>query len=92
VSRSVVAAPSQPPTVQTTSAGEPGPVLAPTATPIVQRVDGAAPATPEAPAAGGQSDEELDVLAKAIFGRIRNRLRSDLIHEREAKGLTFDNA
>jgi hypothetical protein len=92
VSRSIVAAPSQPPTVQTTSAGEPGPVLAPTATPIVQRVDGAAPATPEAPAAGGQSDEELDVLAKAIFGRIRNRLRSDLIHEREAKGLTFDNA
>jgi hypothetical protein len=59
-----------------------------TATPIVQRVDGAAPA----PAGGseGPSETELDELARALFGRIRTHLRSEVIHEREAKGLTFD--
>jgi hypothetical protein len=59
-----------------------------TATPVVQRVDGAAPAAP----AGGErnSDPELDELARAIFGRIRTHLRAEVIHEREAKGLSFD--
>jgi hypothetical protein len=58
-----------------------------TAIPVVQRVDGAAPA----PAAGeGRSDSELDELARALFGRIRSHLRAEVIHEREAKGLTFD--
>jgi hypothetical protein len=58
-----------------------------TATPVVQRVEGAAP---ETPAREGHTDTELDELAKAIFGRIRNHLRTEVIHEREAKGLTFD--
>jgi hypothetical protein len=58
-----------------------------TATPIVQRVDGAAPA---APSEEGRSDSELDELARALFGRIRTHLRAEVIHEREAKGLTFD--
>jgi ribonuclease E len=40
---------------------------------------------------GGRSERDLDELAQALFGRIRTRLRSDLIHDREAKGLTFDN-
>ena len=58
-----------------------------TAIPVVQRVDGAAPA---APSEDGQSDSELDELAQALFGRIRGRLRAEVIHEREARGLTFD--
>ena len=59
-----------------------------TATPVVQRVDGAAP-DPGGPA-DGHTDTELDELARALFGRIRTHLRSEVIHEREAKGLTFD--
>ncbi|MCJ7710464.1 MAG: hypothetical protein MUQ32_06475 [Chloroflexi bacterium] len=58
-----------------------------TATPVVQRVDGAAPA---APAPQGRSETELDELARDLFGRIRTHLRSEVIHEREAKGLSFD--
>lgn len=37
------------------------------------------------------SERDLDELAQALFGRIRGRIRSDLIYDREAKGLTFDN-
>jgi hypothetical protein len=67
-------------------------VLAPTATAIVQRVDGAAPAAPsEGSGSGGHSDDELDDLARALFGRFRTRLRNEFIDEREAKGLTFDS-
>jgi hypothetical protein len=54
---------------------------------VVQRVEGSAP---EPPSAEGHTETELDELAKAIFGRIRNHLRTEVIHEREAKGLTFD--
>jgi hypothetical protein len=95
VSRSIVAAPADPaPTVQTTrnggGASNASTPFGPTATPIVQRIDGAAPTTPTPDT--GHSDHELDELAKAIFGRLRNRLRSEYIHEREAKGLTFDNS
>lgn len=59
-----------------------------TATPVVQRIDGRAPE----PAGGDEehSDAELDELAGALFGRIRSRLRAEVIHEREARGLTFD--
>ncbi len=39
----------------------------------------------------GHSERDLDELAQALFGRIRGLVRSDLIHDREAKGLTFDN-
>jgi hypothetical protein len=78
------------PTVQTagSTAGR-GPVPAPTATPVVQRIDGAAPVADKAP--DRRSDRDLDELAHALFGRIRRQLRTELIHEREAKGLTFDN-
>ena len=38
----------------------------------------------------GHSDTELDELARALFGRFRTHLRAEVIHEREAKGLTFD--
>jgi hypothetical protein len=58
-----------------------------TATPVVQRVDGAAPA---APSEDDQSDGQLDELAQALFSRIQGRLRAEVIHEREARGLTFD--
>ncbi len=89
----IVADPSIPggaPTVQTSAGGGTGvtPVGAITATPIVQRVDGAAPPVESDPQ--GHSDTELDDLARALFGRIRTHLRAEVIHEREAKGLTFD--
>jgi hypothetical protein len=41
-------------------------------------------------ASGAQSEADLDQLATAIFGRIRRQLRSEVINEREARGLTFD--
>ncbi len=62
--------------------------LAVTATPVVQRVDGAAPSAPSAPAE--RSEAELDELARSLFGRIRNQLRTDVLHDREARGLPFD--
>jgi hypothetical protein len=80
--------PGAPPVVQTSPAGGGIPVATFTATPVVQREEAAAPAP--APAANGHSDRELDELAKALFGRIRTQLKSEVIHEREAKGLSFD--
>ncbi len=82
------------PSVQTITASPPvqGPVFGPTATPVVQRIDGSAPAA-AAPGGGSEhSDEELDELARSLFSRLRNRLRNEYIYEREAKGLTFDNS
>jgi hypothetical protein len=38
-----------------------------------------------------RSERDLDELAQALFGRIRGRIRTELIHDREARGLTFDN-
>jgi hypothetical protein len=90
VGGTVVAQPAAP-VVQTSSAGStPPPATLPAivATPIVQRVEGAAP-TPDEDT-GGHSDSELDELARALFGRIRTHLRAEVIHEREARGLTFD--
>jgi hypothetical protein len=52
---------------------------------------GSGPVPPAGPASSGHSEKDLDELAQALFGRIRGRLRSDLIYDREAKGLTFDN-
>ena len=68
----------------------PSPVLAPTATAVVQRIEGAPPAAPADEESGEQSDNELDELARKLFGRFRNQLRYEYIYEREAKGLTFD--
>jgi hypothetical protein len=84
------ARPSAPTVVQAERSSTTGgtPVGTITATPIVQRVDGAAP--PAETGTDGHSDRELDDLARALFGRIRGHLRAEVIHEREAKGLTFD--
>ena len=94
VARSV-ATEVQGPTFQASPAGPAptpaAPVLAPTATPVIQRVDTSAP-PPPSKSGGERSDDELDELARALFGRFRNRLRSEYIYEREAKGLTFDQA
>jgi len=78
--------------VQRVAAAQPAPaaLLAPAVSTVVQRVDGAAPAPTAATGSGAHSDTELDELARALFGRIRTHLRSEVIHEREAKGLTFD--
>ena len=89
----IVGDPSVPgaaPTVQASGGGGAGgaSIAAITATPVVQRVDGAAPPVESAPQ--GHSDTELDDLARALFGRIRTHLRAEVIHEREAKGLSFD--
>ena len=82
------ASPGAPPVIQTSPAGGGIPVATFTATPIVQREETAAPAAP--PEQAARSDRELDELAKQLFGRIRGQLKSEVIHEREAKGLTFD--
>jgi hypothetical protein len=58
--------------------------------PVVQRIDGGAPASQAGGQGGPGSDKELDELAQALFGRIRSRLRSEVIQEREARGLGFD--
>lgn len=81
--------PSAPPTVQM-SRPAPGhvPVATFTATPVVQRE--AAASVAAAPAAGQPTDAELDELAGRLFGRIRRQLRAEVLHEREAKGLSFD--
>jgi hypothetical protein len=63
------------------------------AIPTVQREGDSSRSAAGTGAAGtrAHSDRELEELAQALFSRIRSRLRSDLIHDREAKGLTFDN-
>jgi hypothetical protein len=93
VARSIIS--DIPGPVQTTPIAAPAiaaPVLAPTATPIIQRIDGSSAAPPPPTESEGHSEDELDELARALFGRFRSRLRSEYIHEREAKGLIFDNA
>jgi hypothetical protein len=88
----IVADPASPgaaPTVQTSPAAGSIPVGTFTATPIVQREEGASPAQ-AAEQSGTPSDRELDELAKQLFGRLRTQLKSEVIHEREAKGLGFD--
>ncbi|HJP87996.1 MAG TPA: hypothetical protein VJ850_03055 [Candidatus Limnocylindrales bacterium] len=86
------------PVVQTSRAqGASGP-----STPTVQRDGGTTSsptqATATSSAAAGPaaakappSERDLDELAKQLFGRIRTRLRADLLHDREASGFTFDN-
>jgi DNA polymerase-3 subunit gamma/tau len=82
------ASPGTPPVVRTQPAGGGIPVATFTATPIVQREEAPAPTAPQP--SNGRSDRELDELAKALFGRFRTQLKSEVIHEREAKGLGFD--
>jgi hypothetical protein len=80
---------SSAPAVQAT---RPGPSTVPdiSVTPVIQRIDGSAPAPQPGPGGGARSDKELDELAQALFGRLRTRLRTEVIHEREARGLGFD--
>jgi hypothetical protein len=83
-------APGAPATVQT-SPGQGGiPVGTFTATPVVQREEAAPTPADNAGQGTARSDRELDELAKALFGRLRTQLKSEVIHEREAKGLGFD--
>jgi hypothetical protein len=92
VARSIVGGSSAGPRVDppTTERATRPATFAPTASPVIQRVDGSAPPPPTEPRSG-HSDDELDELAGALFGRFRDRLRREYIHERESKGLTFDN-
>ncbi len=86
---------SEGPNVQTvpmTAGSVQGPVFGPAATPVVQRVDSSAPVPPVPNTGSDRSDDELDELARSLFGRIRNHLRNEYIYEREAKGLTFDQS
>ena len=68
-------------------------ISAPTPVPPAGQASSAGPAGPPSSGSGSgsHSERDLDELAQALFGRIRGRLRSDLIYDREAKGLTFDN-
>ena len=85
----IVAAPGGTTVVQMTPAQALAtPVLAPTATAIVQRADSPAPAP--APAPSGRSDGELEELARALFPRFQRQLRMEYVYEREARGLPFD--
>jgi hypothetical protein len=87
----IVADPSSPgssPVVQTSPASGRGVTVGTiTATPVVQRVEGA---SAQAPDQQDRSETELDELARALFGRFRTHLRAEVIHEREARGLSFD--
>jgi hypothetical protein len=80
--------PGAPPTVQTSPNGTGIPVATITATPVQRAAEEPQGQEPEPD--GARSDKELDELARDLFGRIRTQLRTEVIHEREAKGLTFD--
>ncbi|HEY8802390.1 MAG TPA: hypothetical protein VIN00_04885, partial [Candidatus Dormibacteraeota bacterium] len=57
--------------------------------PSVQAAGGAA-STPAAPDAQGRSDENIDALAGQLYERIRVRLKSELLVDRERAGLLTD--
>jgi hypothetical protein len=57
--------------------------------PSVQAASGAA-STPAAPDAQGRSDENIDALAGQLYERIRVRLKSELLVDRERAGLLTD--
>lgn len=74
------------------SSSGPGGASATSVDPVVQRAEQSTPVEPmPSTPRSERSDRDLDELAQALFGRIRGRLRSELILDREAKGLTFDN-
>jgi hypothetical protein len=58
----------------------------------VQRADAAAPASPAPPGAPApsrerRSEQELEELARQLYGRLRSRLRQELLTDRERAGL-----
>lgn len=87
------------PVVQTSRSSSPTYPSPTPSSPTVQREGGTSSSTttstatssgasaPKAP----PSERDLDELARALFGRIRTRLRADLLQDREAAGFTFDN-
>lgn len=87
------------PVVQTSRSGTPTYPPPSPASPTLQREGGttssatttSATTTSATPARTGHSERELDDLARQLFGRIRTRLRADLLQDREAAGFTFDN-
>jgi hypothetical protein len=85
----ITASPPSPPVVQTQPATPASaPVLAPTITANVQRIDGSPPPVP-APDEG-HSESELEELARALFPKFQRQLRMEYVYEREARGLPFD--
>ena len=86
----ISATPPSPPVVQTQPAAAPAtvPVLAPTITANVQRIDGSP--SPDPAPAEGQSESDLEELARALFPKFQRQLRMEYIYEREARGLPFD--
>jgi ribonuclease E len=87
----IVAGPGSPTVVQMTPAQALAtPVLAPTATAVVQRADPTpAPAGP-VPTPYPTQGAELDELARALFPKFQRQLRMEYVYEREARGLPFD--
>ena len=87
-----VAAPASGPAAAAVQTTRPGPSAVPdiSVTPVIQRIDGSAPTPQAGRGEGARSDRELDELAQALFGRLRTRLRTEVIQEREARGLGFD--
>jgi len=87
----IVGTPGAPMTVQMTPAQAlQTPVLAPTATAVVQRAD-AAPAPSPAASEPDRSEGELEELARALFPRFQRQLRMEYVYEREARGLPYDS-
>lgn len=80
---------------QSRASSAPPPAAQPhlSAQPVIQRIDGASPPVPPPSSNGsdGPSERDLEQLAQALFSRIRGRIRTELIHDREARGLSFDN-
>ena len=87
-----IVADAAPQVVQTTVAGvQPGPLVVPTATAVVQRADTAPPAAPAEAEGEGRSDGELEELARALFPRLQRQLRMEYVYELEARGLPFSS-
>jgi hypothetical protein len=87
-----IVADAAPQVVQTTVAGvQPGPLVVPAATAVVQRADSAPPAAPAEAEGEGRSDGELEELARALFPRLQRQLRMEYVYELEARGLPFSS-
>jgi hypothetical protein len=86
----ITATPPSPPVVQTQPAAGPetAPVLAPTITAHVQRIDGSP--SPTAEPEDGRSESDLEELARALFPKFQRQLRMEYVYEREARGVPFD--
>jgi hypothetical protein len=59
-----------------------------TSPPVIHRATAPAPQAPVQP--GDADDQNLDVLAKRLYTRIRARLKADLLLDRERAGMAVD--